>query len=57
MKYKLPNGNEILLGQDIYGTWNVTCWDKDYNLIWRTKFDKQSDAQVRFDECKKISLT
>jgi hypothetical protein len=55
--YKLPNGNDILLGQNIFGVWTVSCWDDDFNVIWITEFKDEKDAQNRFEECKRISLT
>jgi hypothetical protein len=47
--YKLPNGEEILLGQDLYGRWVVSCWDKDLNNRWEVTFDKLSEAKVEFE--------
>lgn len=55
MKYKLPNGNELLLGQNIYGVWVVSCWDKELNNVWEMKFDKYSEAEAQFKRSKEIA--
>lgn len=51
--YKTSAGEEILLGQDIYGRWCVSCWDKDLNNRWEVYFDKLSDAKMEFERWRK----
>jgi hypothetical protein len=53
--YKLQNGNEILLGQDIYGSWTVSCWNEELDCLWNMKFDKQSDAEAQFQRSVNVA--
>lgn len=47
--YKKSDGEEIMLGQDIYGTWQVSCWNKDLDCLWEKRFDKESEAREEFE--------
>lgn len=51
--YKTLNDEEIILGRDIYGTWVVSCWDKNMEYRWEKKFDKLIDAKVEFERWRK----
>lgn len=50
--YKKSNGEEIMIGLDIYGTWQVSCWNKDLECLWEKRFDKESDARAEFERCR-----
>lgn len=50
--HKLKDGNEILLGLDLYGTWAVSHWSDDYDLISSSKFKSYEEADKFFEEWK-----
>lgn len=54
--YKFKNGSDLLLGQDIYDTYIVSCLDADMNIVWVMKFDKEAEAIAQFEHSKKVEM-
>ena len=44
------NGNEVLIGLDLYNKPCVSCWTDDYNPVWIKKFNTEDEARTFFDK-------
>ena len=53
-KFKLPSGNEMLIGININNKWCVSCWDDDYDCVWSKEFNNEDEAIEYFD---KVEMT
>jgi hypothetical protein len=51
--YKLKNGDEVLIGLNIYNQWAVSCWDEEMNNRWEKIFDNEADARKEFERWRK----
>lgn len=54
--FKLPNGNELLVGLNIYNEWCVSCWDDDYNCLWTMSFKTETEAREQFLKSKAVAV-
>lgn len=54
--FKLPNGNELLIGLNINNEWTVSCWDEELNCIWSMSFEDEQKAMEQFNKSKAIAI-
>ena len=50
--FKTTNGNEILIGLDIFNRWTVSCWTNEMEFLWSEPYSSETKARERFDELK-----